>query len=64
MIKLKARAVKNRLNKYNVIISYQDRDMPVGMTISKDSYEILEWDNKEGALEYIFTNGDRLELVE
>lgn len=59
MVKLKARAVKNRLNKYNVLISYQGKEMPV----SKNS-EILEWPSKEGAQEYIFANRDRLELVD
>ena len=64
MTKLKARVVKNRLNKYNVLISYQGKEMLVGRTIHKDNYEILEWPTKEGALEYIFANRDRLELVE
>ena len=59
MVKLKARAIKNRLNKYNVVISYQGKEMPV----SKNR-EILEWKTKEGALEYIFANRDRLELVD
>ena len=62
--KIKGRVVKNRLNKYNVIISYRGKEMPVGMTIHKDNYEILEWPTKEGAQEYIFANRDRLELVE
>lgn len=30
MTKLKARVVKNRLNKYNVLVNYEGRDMPVG----------------------------------
>ena len=64
MTKLKARVVKNRLNKYNVLISYRGKEMPVGMTIHKDNYEILEWKTKEGAQEYIFANRDRLELVD
>lgn len=59
MRKLKARAVKNRVNKYNVLISYQGKEMPVS-----ENREILEWPTKEGAQEYIFANRDRLELVE
>lgn len=59
MTKLKARVVKNRVNKYNVLISYKGKEMPV----SKDR-KILEWQSKEGAQEYILANRDRLELVE
>lgn len=59
MRKLRARVVKNRLNKYNVFLNYEGKEMPV----SKDR-KILEWDTKEGAQEYIFANGDRLELVD
>ena len=59
MTKLKARAVKNRLNKYNVFLNYEGREMPVS-----ENHKILEWRTKEGAQEYIFANRDRLELVE
>lgn len=64
MTKLKARVVKNRLNKYNVYINYQGKEMIVGRTIHECNHEILEWKTKEGAQEYIFANRDRLELVE
>ena len=59
MVKLKAMVVKNRLNKYNVVISYQGKEMPVS-----EKGKILTWNTKEGALEYIFANGDRLELAD
>lgn len=59
MTKLKARAVKNRLNKYNVYINYQGEEM-----IVNEKGKILTWNTKEGAQEYIFANRDRLELVE
>ncbi len=59
MTKLKARVVKNRLNKYNVYINYQGEEMPVS-----EKGKILTWNTKEGAQEYIFANRDRLELVE
>ncbi len=59
MTKLKARAVKNRVNKYNVYINYQGEEM-----IVNEKGKILTWNTKEGAQEYIFANRDRLELVE
>lgn len=59
MIKLKARAVKNRVNKYNVYINYQGEEM-----IVNEKGKILTWNTKEGAQEYIFANRDRLELVD
>ena len=59
MTKLKARAVKNRLNKYNVYINYQGEEM-----IVNEKGKMLTWNTKEGAQEYIFANRDRLELVE
>ena len=59
MTKLKARAVKNRVNKYNVYINYQGEEM-----IVNKKGKILTWNTKEGAQEYIFANRDRLELVD
>ena len=59
MTKLKARVVKNRVNKYNVYINYQGEEM-----IVNEKGKILTWNTKEGAQEYIFANRDRLELVE
>lgn len=59
MTKLKARVVKNKLNKYNVFLNYEGREM-----IVSENGKILTWNTKEGALEYIFANRDRLELVE
>lgn len=59
MTKLKARAVKNRVNKYNVYINYQGEEM-----IVNEKGKILTWNTKERAREYIFANRDRLELVE
>ena len=43
MDKLKARAVKNRFNKYNVIVNCEGRDMPMGQTFDAETYRILEW---------------------
>ena len=69
--KLKAKAVKNRLNKYNVIVNYEGKLMPVGITLTGDDiakykadYKLLEWDKKGEAVDYILSNNDRLELVE
>ena len=59
MTKLNARVVKNRLNKYNVFLNYEGREMPVS-----EKGKILTWNTKERAQEYIFANRDRLELVE
>ena len=59
MVKLKARVVKNRVNKYNVFLNYEGREM-----IVSENGKILTWSTKEGALEYIFANRDRLELVD
>lgn len=71
MTKLKAKVVKNRLNKYNVFVNYEGRDMPVGKTLTGDdinkykaTYKILEWNTKGEAVDYILNNNDRLELVE
>ncbi|MDZ4910554.1 hypothetical protein GNF68_16310, partial [Clostridium perfringens] len=47
MDKLKARAVKNRLNKYNVIVNCEGRDMPMGQTFDAETYRILEWDTED-----------------
>lgn len=63
MDKLKARAVKNRLNKYNVIVNCEGRDMPMGQTFDVETYRILEWDTEDEAIEYILSRDDRLELV-
>ena len=63
--KLKARVHKNRY-KYNVLVTYQGKQMPVGKTISDgdiSTYKLLEWNTREEAIEYILSNSDRLELV-
>ena len=62
MTKLKARAVKNRLNKYNVVVSIDCRNLPLGETSDLENYRILEWDTKEEATQRILDD-DRLELV-
>lgn len=62
--RLKARAVKNRLNKYNVVVHCDGRYMPMGQTFDAETYRLLEWDTKEEAIEYILSRNDRLELVE
>lgn len=69
--RLKAKAVKNRLNKYNVFLTYEGREMPIGKTLTgedvdkyKATYKLLEWSTKEEAVDYILNNNDRLELVE
>ncbi|MEW9079835.1 hypothetical protein [Terrisporobacter glycolicus] len=61
--KLKAKVVKNRLNKYNVIVNCEGRDMPMGQTFDGDTYRLLEWDTEDEAIEYILNRNDRLELV-
>lgn len=61
--KLKAEVVKNRLNKYNVIVNCEGRDMPMGQTFDADTYRLLEWDMEDEAIEYILNRNDRLELV-
>ena len=63
MDKLKARAVKNRFNKYNVIVNCEGRDMPMGHTFDAETYRILEWATEDEAIEYILSLNDRLELV-
>lgn len=63
MDKLKARAVKNRSNKYNVIVNCEGRDMPMGQTFDAETYRILEWATEDEAIEYILSRNDRLELV-
>lgn len=65
MEKLKARVYKNRY-RYNVLVTYQGKQMPVGKTITdgdKSIYKLLEWSTKEEAERYILDNKDRLELV-
>ncbi|UPA31878.1 hypothetical protein L0P85_06985 [Terrisporobacter glycolicus] len=63
MDKLKARAVKNRFNKYNVIVNCEGRDMPMGQTFDAETYRILEWSTEDEAIEYILSRNNRLELV-
>lgn len=62
MYKLKAKAVKNRLNKYNVYAEADNQFLPIGETINEFEYSLLEWSTKEEAIEYIVSD-DRLELV-
>lgn len=62
MTKLKARAVKNRLNKYNVYAEVDGQYLPIGRTL-KFGYSLLEWPTKEEAINHILDD-DRLELVE
>lgn len=65
MEKLKARVYKNRY-RYNVLVTYQGKQMPVGKTITdgdKSIYKLLEWSTKEEAERYILDSKDRLELV-
>jgi len=63
MDKLKARAAKNRLNKYNVIVKCEGRDMPIGQTFDAETYRLLEWETEGEAIEYILSRNDRLDLV-
>ena len=64
MTKLKARAVKNKLNKYNVHAELDGRYLPIGRTVNEfGKYELLEWDTEEEAIQHILDDG-RLELVE
>ena len=61
MSKLKAKAVKNRKNKYNVHAELDGQYMPIGETIGS-YYKLLEWDTEEEATQHILDD-DRLELV-
>lgn len=63
MVKLKARAVKNRLNKYNIYAEVDGQFLPVGRTINEFEYSLLEWPTKEEAIQHIL-NDYRLELVD
>lgn len=65
MDKLKARVHKNRY-RYNVLVTYQGKQIPVGRTITDgetSTYKLLQWNTKEEAEGYILENNDRLELV-
>ena len=55
MEKLKARVRKNRY-RYNVFVTYQGKQMPVGRTITDgetSTYKLLQWNTKEEAEGYI-----------
>lgn len=63
MVKLKAKAVKNRLNKYNIYAEVDGQYLPIGRTINEFEYSLLEWPTKEEAIQHIL-NDYRLELVD
>lgn len=63
MVKLKARAVKNRLNKYNIYAEVDGQYLPIGRTLNEFEYSLLEWPTKEEAIQHIL-NDYRLELVD
>ncbi|MCC3668059.1 hypothetical protein [Terrisporobacter mayombei] len=63
MVKLKARAVKNRLNKYNIYAEVDGQFLPVGRTINEFEYSLLEWPTKEEVINHILED-NRLELVD
>lgn len=63
MVKLKARAVKNRLNKYNIYAEVDGQYLPIGRILNEFEYSLLEWPTKEEAINHILDD-NRLELVD
>jgi hypothetical protein len=62
----KAKIVENKNNKYNVYVNVDGTEMPVARTIDDKLpiFDIVEWDTRDDAVEYINSKEGKLELLE